>query len=151
MDFSELVELAEVGDAEAQYKVGRCYEQGKGVEKDKLLAFKWYKKAGKQKSFKAMYRVGLMYLKGEGTKADKESGLKILSYLASNKYGKASYFLARCYEKGKYVEKNEVEARKYYWGALLAKYRVKEMEEKLEVESFELSDFIKELQRKGKS
>ena len=39
---------AEEGDAEAQCKLGWCYENGNGVAKDLAEAVKWYRKAAEQ-------------------------------------------------------------------------------------------------------
>ena len=36
---------ADKGHAEAQYIIGRCYAEGKGVEQDMSEAVKWYRKA----------------------------------------------------------------------------------------------------------
>ena len=36
------------GDAQAQYCLGLCYEQGKGVAADSALAVQWFAKASAQ-------------------------------------------------------------------------------------------------------
>ena len=43
--FEENLKMAELGDAEAQYNVGSCYQYGYGVEQNQKRALKWYKKA----------------------------------------------------------------------------------------------------------
>lgn len=51
VDSSEIEQLkqqAEQGDADAQYKVGRMYEKGIGVDKDESVAWDWYQKAEEQ-------------------------------------------------------------------------------------------------------
>lgn len=53
--------LAEQGDAEAQYKLGNMYCDGKGVEKDFEKAVKWYKKAAVQGHARAQFSLGLAY------------------------------------------------------------------------------------------
>jgi TPR repeat protein len=40
--------LAEAGHAEAQYRVGRLYEEGEGIAKDEAVAATWYRKAAEQ-------------------------------------------------------------------------------------------------------
>ena len=47
-EFEQLKQLAEQGDADAQYKVGRMYEKGIGVTKDESVAWDWYQKAEEQ-------------------------------------------------------------------------------------------------------
>ena len=39
---------ADLGQAEAQYNLGSCYDAGVGVETDKLEAKSWYQKAANQ-------------------------------------------------------------------------------------------------------
>ncbi len=39
---------AEQGHANAQFCLGCCYFEGKGVEEDKTEAVKWYRKAAEQ-------------------------------------------------------------------------------------------------------
>ena len=43
--FQELKVQAERNDPTAQYQLGACYAEGMGVEKDPVLAAKWYRKA----------------------------------------------------------------------------------------------------------
>ena len=51
-DFPAAVEsfkfAAEQGNATAQYELGKCYHEGKGVEKDMAEAVKWYRLAAEQ-------------------------------------------------------------------------------------------------------
>lgn len=47
-EIEQLKQLAEQGDADAQYKVGRMYEEGIGVTKDESMAWDWYQKAEEQ-------------------------------------------------------------------------------------------------------
>jgi len=53
--------LAEAGDAKAQYNIGRCYDRGDGVDKDKTLALQWYLKAAAQNDPRAYYNIYLHY------------------------------------------------------------------------------------------
>ena len=43
-----LRKAAEQGDAEAQFSLGSCYDEGEGVRVDKSLAVKWCRKAAEQ-------------------------------------------------------------------------------------------------------
>ena len=40
--FESYLRKAEKGDADAQYEVGKSYDDAKGVAKDKKKAFEWY-------------------------------------------------------------------------------------------------------------
>ena len=46
-DIKTLIAKAEKGDAKAQYDLGICYYNGKGVEQSKTQAIFWFKKACK--------------------------------------------------------------------------------------------------------
>ena len=48
---------AEQGHAEAQYNLGICYENGKGVEQDYEKAEEWYREAAAQGHEKAIKKV----------------------------------------------------------------------------------------------
>ena len=52
--FEENLKMAELGDAEAQYNVGSCYQYGYGVEQNQKRALKWYKKAARRGLFEAI-------------------------------------------------------------------------------------------------
>ena len=58
--------LAGQGDAEAQYELGKIYNDGKGVAKDCIQMHYWYDKAGKQGNVKAIEAE--IELIGEGCK-----------------------------------------------------------------------------------
>ena len=46
---------AEQGDDKAQYYLAKCYEEGKGVEKDLVKAVEWYAKAAEQGEKKTQF------------------------------------------------------------------------------------------------
>lgn len=46
--FAEILEQAKEGYPEAQYALGKCYEEGKGVSRNNKLAFEWHLKAAAQ-------------------------------------------------------------------------------------------------------
>lgn len=50
--------LAEQGDSGAQYRLGRMYDNGSGVEKDEKQAVIWYRKAAEQGNSDAQYNLG---------------------------------------------------------------------------------------------
>jgi hypothetical protein len=57
---------AESGYARAQYRLGRIYDKGKGVESDHVTAAQWYKKAARQGNTRAQYVLGVHYARGQG-------------------------------------------------------------------------------------
>ena len=62
--------LAEKGVPEAQEKIGRLYERGKGLPKNFAQAEYWYRKAAAQGDAAAQARLGFMYYLGEGVMRD---------------------------------------------------------------------------------
>jgi hypothetical protein len=62
--------LAEAGNTEAQYKLGKMYEEGLGVPQDSKLAAKWYLKAAEKGNGQAQYKMGTMYTRGRGVPRD---------------------------------------------------------------------------------
>jgi TPR repeat protein len=62
--------LAEHGDAEAQYRVGRMYEFGQGVPQDKAQGIAWVRKAAAQNHADAQQELGFIYATGDGVKQD---------------------------------------------------------------------------------
>ena len=83
--FPLLMKAAEKGLRNAQYRVGRCYDKGHGVEEDNKTAFIWYEKAAKQEHAKAQYQLARYYLKGKGGVAvDTEKAAKLLKKAIKN-------------------------------------------------------------------
>jgi TPR repeat protein len=66
----KLRQAAEKGHKKAQYRLGRCYDKGRGVKEDNTTAYQWYLKSANQDYAKAQYQLGRCYLKGKGTTAD---------------------------------------------------------------------------------
>lgn len=62
----ELRDLAERGEARAQYDLGFLYDKGQGVPQSDKQAFHWYHRAAEQNDDRAQYNLGLMYASGQG-------------------------------------------------------------------------------------
>jgi len=73
-----LKSAAEEGDVEAQFKLGRCYYYGEGVEQDKAEAVKWYRKAAEQGNADAQNSLANCYALGEGVPKDRNEFRKWL-------------------------------------------------------------------------
>ena len=69
-DFRETLQLAEQGNADAQFNLGLMYYDGQGVRQDYAEALRWYRKAAEQGYAKAQYNLGLMYANGHGVHQD---------------------------------------------------------------------------------
>ncbi|GBC05285.1 hypothetical protein RclHR1_06150011 [Rhizophagus clarus] len=64
-------EAAENDNKFALYKLGECYELGKGVCENEIRAFEFYKKSAIQGFVDAQYKLGYCYEKGVGTNTNK--------------------------------------------------------------------------------
>lgn len=113
---------AEQGNTDANYRLGRCYEYGYGVEKSIIHANNCYSKASKDNA-KAKVRLGHCYEKGD---IDLDRDLKKAYDYYQEAYqdskqnsdkealSMAAYYLGAFYEKGYVVEKNKNKAIEYY-------------------------------------
>jgi tetratricopeptide (TPR) repeat protein len=61
---------AEQGNAEAQFRLGVCYEAGLGVPQDYAEAARWYRKAAEHGNAKAQLGLGVCYLFEQGVPQD---------------------------------------------------------------------------------
>ena len=75
--------LADQGDADAQFLLGRMYDTGRGLLKDYKQAEKWYRKAADQGYAMGQNNLGWMYANGEGVLKDMT---------------KAKYWIKKAYE-----------------------------------------------------
>ena len=91
-------ELAEQGDAEAQYWLGYCYYYGYYggliVSKDYAEAAKWYRQAAEQGRDDAQYMLGECYHYGQGVSQDFAEAVKWYRQAAEQGYGPAKDRLA---------------------------------------------------------
>jgi len=98
---------AENGYAPAFYCLGRCYEEGEGVNRDLNLAIEWYTKAANKGNVDAQYSLYLCYENGKGVKEDTNIALEWLTKAANQ--GDAKFL----YELGKYYfNKNDEQNQK---------------------------------------
>ena len=139
-----LKQLAEQGDAAAQYHLGTIYKEGKGVLRSDDMACQWYAKAAaqghdaglnvlkqlaEQGDADAQYRLGTMYKEGKSMPQDSnmacqwyaeaaaqghEAGLSVLKQLAEQGDAAAQYRLGDMYKKGKGVPRDDDRARQWY-------------------------------------
>ena len=82
---SDYRKAAEQGDANAQYNLGVCYENGYGVMQDYSQAVYWYRKAAEQGDAFAQCNLGSCYGNGKGVTQD---------------YSQAVYWYRKAVEQG---------------------------------------------------
>ena len=108
---AKLKVAAEKGHKKAQYRLGYCFDKGKGVAEDDTKAFYWYSKAAEQDHAKAQYQLGRCYKKGEGTKVDLKKAVDLFQKAAKQGNADAMYALGKCYLKGQGVAADEKKAK----------------------------------------
>lgn len=109
--FPKLKAAADKGHKKAQYRVGLCYDKGRGVVEDDARAVAWYQKSAAQGYAKAQYQLGKCYKNGEGIAKDEKKAVELFTLAAKQDNGEAQYQLAKCYLKGKGVAKDEAKAK----------------------------------------
>ena len=113
--FRALLDAAEEGDLDAQYKVAMSYCNGTdGAPKDGEQAFRWFTRAAEGDHISAQYGLGLCWLRGIGTEKDPERGAQQLSQVAEQGYPPAQCELGLCYELGAGVEMDKLRAAELY-------------------------------------
>ena len=120
-DITELEKKAELGDAEAQYQLGRWYDSRFTIScwpfttNDNLQeAVKWWFKAAKQGHVRAQYELGHSYSLGLGVKKDQLEAAKWYHKAAETGFAPAQNALGSMYSMGEGVPLDEVEAVKWW-------------------------------------
>lgn len=121
-DYNNAVEWfrksADQGDAEAQCKLGECYELGRGVGQDDREAVKWYHMAAEQGCIEGMYRLGELYVPSRGNKEHPNyyEGFKWYRMAAEQGHAGAQRMLGDFYRfwMGGVVEQDYRKAEKWY-------------------------------------
>lgn len=85
-DIASIRRHANEGDAESQFMLGRMYETGKQVEKDRTHAVTWYRNAASQGHRDAQYRLALSLIYGLGTEKNVVQGGEWLHKAAAQKH-----------------------------------------------------------------
>lgn len=116
--FETLVPLAEGGDAQAQYALGRLYQQGRGVATDAQAAAGWYAKAAGKGHAAARYRLGKLYEIGESVKQDYFRASEWYRLAADiGNHAEAQFALGELYFNGRGVSHDYGVAVKWYMKA----------------------------------
>jgi TPR repeat protein len=109
----ELRQLAEQGEAAAQYDLGVMLEYGRGVAQDDVAAATWYRKAALQGVDVAQYRLAVMHENGWGVPQSDAEAVTWYRSAAEQGHALAQHDLAFMYAAGKGVPQDYVQA--YMW------------------------------------
>lgn len=107
-------EAAEQGNAIAQYKLGYCYAEGKGVTKNPRKAAEWWEKSAKQGHATAQSNLGAYYAAGMGVTQNFKKAVELWKEAAKQKDVVAQFNLGRAYAQGEGVDKDLGQAADWY-------------------------------------
>ena len=114
-DVTSLETAADEGLDEAQFELGNCYYNGKGVSKDYVSAYEWYKKASDQGLEKAREKLSNKYYSTAMSKMTDQSAIvKMLTRAAEKGHAEAQFELGKCYHYGKGIKQDYKSAIKWY-------------------------------------
>ena len=118
-DFARSADLfhraADLGNLEAAYALGLQYRQGRGVERDPLLAAQWLKYAADEGLAAAQIEYAIMTFNGaDGVPRDEARAARYFMKAAATNNPVAANRLARLLATGRGVPKNMVEAMKWH-------------------------------------
>ena len=105
---------AEKGDAQAQFNLGRLYQDGQGVPQNYAEAMKWHRLAAEQGDASAQNSLGVMYHNGQGVAQNYADAMKWYRLSAEQGNAIAQLNLAVMYDIGRGVLQNYAEAAKWF-------------------------------------
>ena len=113
----QLEQLADAGDAHAQYIIGTAYRDGGLLIPDTVKARRLLKHAAEQEIDAAQYALGKLYLSNDADVHDPAKGIYWLKRSADNGNDYAVYRLGKEYLSGNNVPKDASAAVEYLWQA----------------------------------
>ncbi len=117
--FEETLKIAiESHDREAQWAIGICYTQGKGVAKDLKLAAEWFKNAADQGLGKAHYCLGILLKLGKGgVPKDLNAAFVSFKKAALHRLPEGQFELGLAYKQGSGTKQDDDEANNWFSNA----------------------------------
>lgn len=112
--------LADKGDAEAQYRLGSMYAEGRGVERNDATALMWFQRAAERGNAAAQYNVGASYAAGAGVEKNDAEAAKWFRRAADQGMAFAELNLGLLYAAGRGVPQDNVEAMTWLQLSLFA-------------------------------
>ena len=103
-----------LGDADAMWRMGVKYREGKVVEQDLEKAFDWFQKSARAGHSGAMCWLGDCYRDGEGTGEDIGEAIKWYEKSAALENSYAMWSLGMIYDEGNGVPENPVLGAEWY-------------------------------------
>ncbi|MBQ2040071.1 MAG: sel1 repeat family protein [Thermoguttaceae bacterium] len=105
---------AEAGSSEGAFWVAVCYEQGRGVDVDAVMAFEWYKRSAEMGNLRGMSELGLLYGEGRGVERDDAKAFELLHKAYDRGLPDFCAVLAGYYAEGRGVKQDLTKAFELY-------------------------------------
>lgn len=105
---------AQIGDSEAQYRMGIMYKDGKFVEKNPVEAFYWFRKSASNGNGDAMLEVGRCFREGDGVIADSRIAAENYWRAAEKGNAEGAYRYAEMLRDGVGVSQDKGKAFKWF-------------------------------------
>jgi TPR repeat protein len=112
--FKKVLALADEGDAENQYKLGKMYTEGAGTSINHDKAAEAFENAAKQGYAKAEYKLGLNYYEGTGVNRNSKTAYKWFKAAAEQNHPASQYYLGKMYASGSGVKQNYTTSLEWY-------------------------------------
>ena len=110
----KLEQVAERGDAHAQYRMGQLYRDGPLLIPDNRKAKHWLTQAAKQGLSEAQYSLGKLLLSDDWEVRDPDEGIRWLRQAAENGSHFVAYRLGKEYLEGNAVNKDTARAADWF-------------------------------------
>lgn len=107
-------EAAAEGLPSAMYRLGRAYDKGRGVSRDRVLAARWFANAADAGHAPSMAALGTMHEFGDGAALNLAEALRLYRLAADAGDPAGMTSLAFLYSQGKGVARDLEEARRLY-------------------------------------
>ncbi len=111
----DLKALAEQDRADAQYRLGKAYRDGRLVPSDPVQATQWFKKSAEQGYGKAQRHLGTRYASGDGIEQDRTQAVMWLTLAADQGLATAEVSLRKVEAEASPEERNEAERLARIW------------------------------------
>ena len=142
--FKKVLALADKGEAESQYKLGKMYTEGAGVSINHTKATAAFENAAKQGYAKAEYKLGLNYYEGTGVNRNRKTACKWFKAAAEQNHPASQYYLGKMYASGSGVKQNYTTSLEWFTRAVdggfnQARGEMIDVSEKMKIEKAEKS------------
>lgn len=107
-------EYAKMGNATAQYYLGKMYYNGESVSKDYTKAVEWYRKSAEQGNADAQYSLGYMYTFSKGVSSDYTKAVEWFRKSAEQGNAIGQSWLGDAYRDGRGVSQDYAKAVEWY-------------------------------------